>query len=193
MSADSQFGLPNEFQAGDTLKFIYYHDQYSPPTWDLSYALRGLNLTAIDFNAVQDGNQWLVNVAPAATDLWQPGTYSASGYVTDGVDRFSVTGSEIVVLPNLFTETSYDNRSYLEQILALIEATIAGTVTRSDISYSINGRNFTAKTDQQLLDARKQIKADIFQEQSKGKNRRVLTRFIQPSGNFWPILNSPIK
>ncbi len=171
---------PECLQAGDTLRFNKTLWNFSGPDWTLTYSLISPTLQPITFDTVSDGSTFEVNVPSATTAEWEVGTYLMTGTVSDGTDRFTVYQAEIRITPNAAAATDVvEYRSWCERTLALVELTLSGAIARRDISYSINGRSITAKTDKELFEARDYLKACLAQENSRGKNRRILTKFVR--------------
>lgn len=171
---------PTRFQAGDTLRFNKTIDAYPGPTWILTYNLVS-PVNPFQYIVTTSANATFeVNVPSAVTALYADGVYMMTGQVADGTDRYTIYQAEILITPNLGTSSNTDYRSFNQRMLALIDSMIEGAIPRRDISYSVNGRTFTAKNDMDLLKARDYFVAAVAQELSLGKNRRILTRFVRP-------------
>jgi hypothetical protein len=92
-----------------------------------------------------------------------------------------ISGCGILTVDNACLSTTEQPAvTFAEKMLEKIEGVLTGRLGRDEITYSINGRSFTAKSDQQLLDARAWFRNEVNQERARGKNRRILTRFTQP-------------
>ena len=180
MAADIPTVEPTKHQAGTTLLFSRSLPDFPANTWTLTYELRSHVNAPLSFTASANGTAHSVDVSFSTTADWNSGDYLMTGYVTDGTQRHQVYQSKIEITPYSATEGTYEWRSYAVRMLALIEDTIAGRVARSDVSYSINGRSFTPKSDEDLLKVRDYFRAEVNQEKSAGRNRKILVRFINP-------------
>lgn len=178
MSANIAKVEPEFFQSGDTLRFDKSLPDFSGPTWALTYSLVSPSLQPISFVTNSTGSIFSVTVLPAITSAWVAGLYQITGTVSDGTNRYTIYQSEITITPDTSIQTgTIDYRTFAEKMLAAVELTLTGAISRRDISYSINGRTITAKTDDELFKARDYFKACVTQEKSFGKNRKVLTKF----------------
>ena len=180
MAADIPTVEPNKHQAGTTLLFKRALPDFPADTWTLTYELRSHINAPLTITATADGSNHSVNVAFATTVDWNAGEYLMTGYVTNGTQRHQVYQAKLEITAYSATEGTYEWRTYAVRMLALIEATIEGRVARSDVSYSINGRSFTPKSDDDLLKVRDYFRAEVNQEKRTGLNRKILGRFVSP-------------
>ncbi len=175
---------PIQIHAGDSIRFDKSLPDYPSSTWTLSYRLlsqRGA--VDIDVASAQDGStDYSVTVAAATTAAWTAGEYTLFGYVTSGTERVQIYKCPFTVLPDPATVDHFDNRSYLQRILQLLEEVIEQGVIREVIRYSYGGVSTEVVSMEDALKARERIKAAILQEeaQNSGKQRRILTKFVSP-------------
>lgn len=167
---------PTELTVGNTWEWTRDFSDYPASDWTLVYYLTPTNGSVITITATADGDTHEVSVPASTTSGYAAGSYLFTGFVNDGVDRFEVYRSTITVKAN--PTTAHTWKSYAQQMLDLIESTLSGAVARRDISYSINGRSFTAKTDSDLIKARNYFRAEVQHEASAGKNRKIVGRFV---------------
>jgi hypothetical protein len=183
MSAAVPTFEPVEIFAGDSIHFTKTLSDYPAGTWTLAYRLLSMQgATAVTLTATADGTDFDVAVTSAVTALWAAGEYTLIGYASYGTERVQVYSGKFTVRPDPATVSSYDGRTYLERILALLEKVIEEGVIREVIRYSYGGASSEVQTMKDALDARDRIKAAIAQEaaQKGGKQRRILTRFTTP-------------
>lgn len=174
---------PTVIHAGDSIHFERDIDDYSAADWTLTYRLLSMaGAAAITFTAAADGSKFEITVTSAVTAAWTAGEYTLIGYLTDGTSRVQVYSGKFSVLPDPATVDHFDSRTYLERILALLEEVIEKGVIREVIRYSYGGVTTEVQSMKDALDARDRIKAAIAQEEAvaKGKQRRILTRFVSP-------------
>ena len=169
---------PKTFQAGNTFTFTRTFADYGTG-WTLSYRLVSPTLPAIDIPASFASGTYTVAVASATTSGWAPGDYRMSGYVTDGTNRYSVYDDDLTITPDLGVEATADTRTWAEKTLADVEAMLAGSLVRPELSYSINGRTYSFRTTADLLRTRDYLRADIAHDraQKAGHNRRIVVQF----------------
>lgn len=183
-------GEPDIIYAGDTLKFTKrISSDYPPATWTLSYRLvKDGELISITASDNGDGT-FLVNVAPAITDDWEPGDYDWQATVTDGTDRYTVGQGRFQVRVDFAQqESGYDPRSVVKRTLDQIEETLLDQSAKNVQSYSVGDRALSKMTITELLELREKYRAWYQQElnaarieQGLGTKTRVLTRFVNPS------------
>lgn len=181
MAFDVPTREPTEHQAGTTLRFDRTLSDFPASDWTLAYSLRssdGAN-APIEITATADGNTHSVSVTAADSQIWNAGEYLMIGYVTEisGDEVYQVYRDLIQITPWLGGTEPIEWRTYAQRMLALIESVLSGALSRRDVSYSINGHSFSAKTDADLLEARAYFKAEVAKEQNGGRRRKILTRF----------------
>ena len=84
---------------------------------------------------------WRFSAASAVTAALAPGVYrwAVVAYAAGGPDRLTLRTGDVTVTPDPLATA--DARTPAERILATIEATIAGRVTKDADSYTIEGRS----------------------------------------------------
>lgn len=176
---------PTQFRLGDSLQWDKDLEDYPAGTWTLTYKLlpQSGSATVRTITATASGTTHQARATSATTAAWTAGDFWMVGYVTNGTDRFQVYAGPMTVLSDPSVATSYDGRSYLQRVLALLEASIeANEAPRTVIRYSFGGVTSEVRTLEEALKARDLIKAQIANEAAvaAGVNRRVLTRFGRP-------------
>lgn len=177
---------PSEFQAGNSYAWTKTLDDYpADDGWTLSYSLRGTPPQAyvIDFSATADGSDFAISLTSATTLDWVPGTYTLAGYVTDGTNRYEVFRGLVTITPNisaLTAEEGFDGRTYWQRIRDKLRLTIENGVIRDVIRYSYNGVSTEVVSMADAFKALAYAETMVAQESSRGKNRKILTRFVRP-------------
>lgn len=127
--------------------------------WTLTYRLVPRDSTAavITFDAVADGDDYLLAVAAATTAAWSPGYYSVSAYVTLAAETYTVepVWSQVQIAQDPRTAVAgYDGRSQARKALddarqALADAQAraatvgtSGSATSGLVEYAIGERRF---------------------------------------------------
>lgn len=172
---------PDKVTAGDTWKWKRSLDHYSAADgWVLTYKL--INASGdIDITASADGSDHLVSESAATTAAYAAGKYRWQGYVTKGAERYAIGRGEIEVLPDLATETTYDDRTHARKVLDAIEAVIEGRASQDQMSYSINNRQLSRMPIEDLLKFRGVYRAEVQAEMNKEKialGRPVKTKLV---------------
>lgn len=182
MAADIPIVEPTEHQAGTTLKFDRSLPDFPSSAWTLSYSLRSDVAAPIDITASAQNSGHRVNESHTTTADWTAGDYLMTGYVTatDNSERHEVYCAEITIKPYTAGEETQDWKSFNRRMVDLIEDMLADRIPRDVVSYSVNGRSFTAKSNTELLDAYNYFKARLAHEERQGKTRRILIRRVAP-------------
>lgn len=180
---------PEEFTAGDTVKFYRTVPDYSPDDgWELSYALV-IDGQLVEWTSSDNGDgRFLVEVAAADTASYTAGVYQWQAYVTSGAERYRVDEGSTTVRQNFAAHSSgLDARSHFRKTLDALEALMEGKATKDQLSYSIGGRSIQRMTMSEVLEAmsyyRRKVKAEERRERianGKGSGRRIMQRFSRP-------------
>lgn len=177
MAADIPTIEPSKHQAGTTLKFKRSLPDFPADTWTLTYELRSNENAPLTITASTDGNNYSINEAYSTTANWNAGEYLMTGYVTSATERHQVYQAAIEITPYTAGKDVYQWRTFAEQMVAKAKLAIEGRIERTEISYSINGRSFTAKSDEDLYKALAYWENKVALEKTKGRNRKILVRF----------------
>lgn len=135
-----------------------------PPFWGLRYVFRpvegggGFEVVA----TVADGG-FLLSADPSVTACRIPGWYrwTAVAASADAMDRRTLGSGRVQILPDPLASSAADARSPAERILAAIEATLEGRVTKDAESYSIEGRSISRTPIADLLRLRNVYAAEV--------------------------------
>jgi hypothetical protein len=161
---------------------------YPAGTWTLKYQFRGSS-AGFNFDATADASHFAVTVAKATTAAYAAGTYTGTGYVTDGSTDIEVWRGTLTVLPSL---SAGDARGHIRKVLDAIEAVIEGRASKSDLEYeiSVNGsmRRLRRIPHADLIVLRETYKRYEAQEiasdrvsSGRPSGRKIVTRFVRPS------------
>ena len=153
--------------------------------WVLSYALRG-QAGEIDITAAADGEAFLVNEAFGSTAGHAAGVYDWAAYVVNSTlgERHRVDWGRVKVIADLATETTWDQRTVWETILAACEAILTNKATHDHFSVEVAGRKLQHYTAAEILSlhdkAEAQIRADEMAEDLRRGDQpanKIYTRF----------------
>lgn len=174
--------------AGDSLVFTTSVPDYLPTAgYALTYRLvrRDAAGTAITFSATVSGDLFAVNVPPATTATWTPGTYTWAAYAAKAGERYTVAQGELVIEADPATITApYDNRSHARKVLDAIQAVLENRASADQQQVSIAGRTLVRTPIADLLKLRAVYTAEVRAEEAAtraaaglGAGGRVLVRF----------------
>jgi len=180
---------PREIVAGDTIEWDKSVSGYSPDDgWTLTYYF--WNETA-DFSVVAtaDSGSWTVTISAAVSADYTPGKYQWRAVVSKGEDedleRYTVLEGFIYVRhdPAVGTGAGIDSRSAVKIALDAIDSVLAGTASKAQASYSIQGRALERRKAEELLVLRahyarlyaKELRENRISQGLGGK--RIYTRF----------------
>jgi len=165
---------PTEIRAGDSLDWLIANSDYpATSSWTMTYKMVNA-ASAVSMSSSASGADHLFDIAPATTAAYTSGDYEYQAYVDDGTDRHTVETGFITILPAL--SVAADLRSHVKITLDAIQATIQGTATKDQASYSIASRSLSRRTISELLELEdvylRRWKAE--QDAENRKNGRVV-------------------
>lgn len=177
---------PLEITAGDYVQWQKKLSDYlATDGWVLSYAF--INASAkFSANSTASGSDHLITLAAATTGSYASGIYKWQSYVTNGSQRITIDGGEVVVKPNFATATTYDSRSDAKKTLDAIEAEILARAEGGmTVEYTIGDRSLKKSSVSELIVLRDKYRSIYLSEQNKekmakglGRTNRILTRFL---------------
>ena len=173
---------PTSIQAGNTLRFDRDFSDFPASTWALTYVLRSRlpGVASITITGVASDDTFEINESAATTAQWTPGDYTMVGYVTLSPDRYEVFRQQVTITPDVATlELPYDGRTFYERLLQQVRDVIESGVVREVIRYSFNGVSTEVQSLDDAFKAEAYLVSKVAQEKSKGKQRKVLTRFVR--------------
>lgn len=176
--------VPKTLTVGVSTNFVANHPDYNSDDWNLVFNLAGAD-TIPATTTPQDG-EWLVEIDGTDTADLDPGPYYWSARVVDGdnIGR-SIGAGNLTLVANLATvDTPFDGRSQAQKILDGLYAAFEKMTQGAIASYSIEGRNATYRTLEELTTAIDYWKRQVRLEQSeqdalqgKPSSRTVKVRF----------------
>lgn len=176
---------PNSIQAGNSVEWDKSLADFPATLWTLRYylipaqALQGGD-TVTPIVAAASSMDYQVRITAATTAAWLKGKYTLVGYVSDSDERFEIYRGPLEVLPDLTTETQFDNRTYYERLLDKIREVIENGLVRDVIKYTWAGQQCEIMTLEDAFKAEERILSKIQQEAAGTKQRKILTRFLSP-------------
>lgn len=150
---------PASLNAGDTARWLKSLAVYPASAgWVLTYTL--VNVTQrITFNAVAQGDDYLVTVAAATTAAWAAGAYDWRATASLAGEVFTVGSGRISIAPAF--SAAVDARSQARRSLDAIEATLEGRASSSTAEYEIAGRRLKHIPVPELLQLRDRLRQDV--------------------------------
>ena len=167
---------PEQFTAGDTVQWYRNVSDYPPDDgWALTYAFVS-NAGLFPATGADNGDgRYLVTLDAATTATILAATYGWTGAVTMGTDRHTIGVGTTVVLPDLLaTAAPMDTRTPARRILDSITATIEGTATTDQASYSIDGVSISRIPIPDLMSLRDRYAAIVARQEYAERLRKGL-------------------
>lgn len=177
MAAEIAIFEPSSLVVGDTWTWKRTLDDYPTDDWTLTYTLLPQSGTAISFSGTDDDGDHLISVLASTTSGYASGNYLMIGSVSDGSSRFAIYRANVTVLPNP-SSGAYDYRTYWETVRDACQDALLDASSRTEVSYSINGRSRTARSHDEILKLLAYAESMVANEQSGGRNRKILARFL---------------
>lgn len=176
--------------AGDTASWQLLLGNYPPPTWVLSYSLRGANqgmyVNFSEVNPSPDGQQHLIQQLPTATALWIPGLYKWQSYVTNATttDRVTINWGEITIAANLVSDDPADPRSYARKTRDILQDAMQGRLPQGMEHYTIGGRSISKIPIKDLNGLWREYQGYVQQEEQTEMARKGLGNPRQTRAQF---------
>lgn len=189
MSACIPQSEPAKLRAGETLQFVKSLTDYPADSgWSITYSLRGLSSTKIDFSSTASGKDHAVTVPFATTAEWLPGTYNGVGIVSDGTTAKQIWSGLIQILPNFAAmDGGVDTRTPNRIALDSIRATLAGRATSSILKSEVEGTVIERMSHDELIKLESYLAVKVrneeiadLQAQGKPTGRTIYTQFTRP-------------
>lgn len=141
MSDSIPEGEPEYIVQGTTVQWTKTLSNYSPSDgWTLTYEFvegasspDSFQIVATDVNGT-----FTVDVDEATTANYTPANYYYQGFVSDGTDRFAVVSGQMEVIQD-YADTPEDPRPWQCVALEALQASISGTPSQFQLSYTIDG------------------------------------------------------
>lgn len=181
---------PVSFFVGDTVTWRKSLSDYpADQSWALSYFFQGPGFFSTA--AAASGASHLVTIAAATTLGQVPGRYRLIGITTKASERATVYDGECLLGRNFAEDLAgFDTRSHARKCLEAIEAVLEGRASRSDLTYSIAGRQVGHYTLKELIEARDYWASKVLEEErqalidaGQGPKHHIAVRFNNWRGN----------
>jgi len=114
------------------------------------------------FDGVYESGNWVFTAT-----ITEPGLYQYAITYENSIGRFLNESGRLTVQPDPTAAPDGDLNTHAERVLAAIEAVIENRATKDQQSYSIAGRSITRIPIAELLELRKQYKAEVAEQQKK--------------------------
>jgi hypothetical protein len=176
LTASIPTDIPDVLTAGDTWQWTRsYVDYLAGDGWSLNYFIRGP--ASLDVTADADGDTFAITVSASDTESLPPGTYQYLARVSKDGEVFTVGSGSTVVQRNLETAVDDDLRSFAEQMVEALEASLladAASVASGGsggvvLSYTIGTRSVTFKDEDAVRKALSHYKWQVYLEQHPGQ------------------------
>ena len=97
--------------------------------------------------ALESGDDYLVEVTSATSASYTSGTYSWSAYITRSSDsqRIQIDSGDIVIKTNLATSIA-DPRTHAEKMVNYLDSTLESLTQKLTTSYSVSDRSNTLQS-----------------------------------------------
>jgi hypothetical protein len=132
---------------GDQWLWTVSLPDYPPSQFTLKYAFRGPKVNGpglLDITATTatNGSDFSLTVAPADTEVLDPGFYGWGMLVFDGSNnRTELARGTVELIPDLVAQDGgYDPRTFELRMLGALEALLLNVAARVEDEYQINGR-----------------------------------------------------
>ena len=179
--------IPDAIRAGDTVKWDNDWTGDFPPSEGYTAFYEFLNSSGtIDaqIQGVNSNDVWRFTIPAATSAAWAAGTVYYIAYAKKSGDRFTKLRGTVQVRADLEVATTADERSHVKKVLDAIEATLEGTASRADASYSVEGRSLSRRSLDELVALRQKYKAlyteelrKLAIEKGEGHSGKVRVRF----------------
>jgi hypothetical protein len=177
----------NQLTAGDTLDFSTVLPDY-PATagWSMVYKIIPLTSgTVITLTSAASGSDHRVQVGKSTTANWAPGSYTWSGYVTNGTEDYTLQSGTITISANPRTATSLDNRSSARKALEAVNTALESYGSKAYMqSYELNGRKQVFHTPGEFLAFRSKLATEVAREDNAARISAGLSPRNQISVRF---------
>jgi len=130
---------PAAITAGLTTKLLRSFSDYPPSEgWTLTVYLAGTSTLTVA--ATVSGTAYSVVLSSTATAPLLPGIYSVQELMAKGGETYLAGEARVEVEPNITTATAGSMQSWYEKTLAVLQASISGSVTADIQAYTIGTR-----------------------------------------------------
>lgn len=171
--------MPASMIAGDALRLaIPAGDFPASDGWAVALVLQALAGSApVAVNASDEGDEWLMVLASAASALLAPGDFRYLIAATKDGDRSTIDQGQITILPDPAAAAT-DQRSPARRALDAIDAVLESRASSEDMEFTFaDGRALKKVPHIDLLALRKHYTRIVTRETQRGRGpKRVLMR-----------------
>lgn len=155
--------IPDSLNSGDQWEWTVTNGNYPASAgWVMAYVL--INATSkINVTCSASGDNHVVDFDASSVE---PGSYQYQQYFTLSGERKTADSGFVDVKPDFSVETVYDGRSHVKKTLDAIEANIEGVASKSQQSYSIEGRSLSRYSMEELLSLKREYER-LWQQELK--------------------------
>lgn len=175
-------GEPKEVTAGAIFgwKRSDISEAYPVDTYSLGYRLSLQSQTGspVIFSSSNIGNIHTVQVMGAVTSSYAPGLYLWQAEITRNSDSEKVVVDDGYITINPAIADGVDTRSHVYITLMNIRATIQGTATKDQSSYSVAGRSLSRRSIDELLMLEKEYSQRWLSEQRKKDKKPTVSTIL---------------
>lgn len=186
--ADIPTTEPLQIRAGASIEWRRNDlSDYPASEWTLKYYLKNAS-NHIEISGTAVGDYHSITISAATSAGYTAGVYTWVAYAEKGsgqnIERHQVSEGAMEIFPSYANTTAFDGRSHVKTVLDAIEAAIEGRASRTDLSYTINGRTIQHMNPEELIKWDSHYKRLYQQEldaqkinQGLATGRKILTRF----------------
>ena len=158
--------VPASFRAGTTVPWsVTYPDFPASESWELRYFFRREGGDPIEFEATANGDAFEVTLTAAQTAKFSDGRYEWHAIATKQGTGTDIAGSGVVdVWPD---PTKAHTKSFSEEALEMVEASIRGDLPTAQESINLAGLDITKMSLSERFALRDRIKAEIARERQR--------------------------
>lgn len=159
--------LPKKIVAGDTFSYTVTSNTYTDSDGYTVYLkFRGAGTIDITGTSSDDTTFELTETA-ANTRGWRAGYYKYIVYASDGTNEYTLETGAVTIELRADLDHTTDVRTHAQKVLAALEAQLEGKASKDQQSYSINGRQITRYSVEDLLKFRAMYRKEVKAEQGK--------------------------
>ena len=166
MAITTSVGVPAVFRAGDTTPWtVYYGDYPADESWALKYYFKREGHETVEVDATASGTSFAVTMTEAESGQFAAGRWSWYARATKtGTGSIVADTGHVDVLPDPEGEVE---RSFSEQALEMVEASIRGDLPTAQESISVAGVDVTKMSISERFVLRDRIKAEVSRERQR--------------------------
>lgn len=181
-------GVPSEIRAGDTTRFSLTYSDYSAAAHTLDFLLtfRDERDVGRSYRATASGTDYALDLSSSETITLAPGAWTWDILLTEtsSRDQKRIDGGVLSVAPK---PGHVADKSFNEEMVALLESYLRGNLPRGHESWTLRGQSFSRMTMESANDLLNEFRAKVRLERMQDRAKRGLNsgmtgqiRFVQP-------------